>query len=79
MEYHHQNLNEAGLKALEENEHQRYRAITMSIDPNQFKDIENDIEDFLRKLKSKYNSDKIVNNQLFKFNFQAYPLTKKLD
>lgn len=78
-QYHYQNLKEAQQKSLESNENQRFRAITMSVDPNQFEEITNDIEDFLRKLKSKYNSDKIVNHQLFKFNLQTYPLTKKVN
>lgn len=77
--YHHQTLSEAQQALLLEDELKRFRSVLMALDVDNFKDIKNDLEDFLRKLKSKYGTTEIKNKKLCKINFQIYPVTDTID
>jgi hypothetical protein len=54
----------------------RCRSVLMPVSEVQQNDLKNDIEDFLKKMKAKYGSDKIKNKKLFKINLHAFPITE---
>lgn len=76
-EYYKNTLTEAQNHLLSPREDKHFRSVTMAIHPDQVEEAKQEMEDLIRKFKSKYASTEIENKSLYRINLNLYPLTKK--
>lgn len=60
-------------------EDKHYRSLTLAIDPSRVDEAKTEMEDLIRKLKSKYAALEIKDKSLYRINLQLYPITKKVN
>ena len=73
--YHTLTLKEAITQVEKNDEASSFRSVLFSLNKNHFPEMKNDLEDFIRKIKSKYGSEELESKELFQMNLQIYPLT----
>lgn len=54
-----------------------FRGVFLGISESDMPEVRKDLEDFIRKIKSKYTSKQISDKKLVKFNFNYYPISEK--
>lgn len=76
--FHHKNLIESADHVLQPEYESICRSVMFSLSQEMTQEFKNDVESFIRKLKTKYGSDEIQGKKLIKINLHAFPLTKPI-
>ena len=53
----------------------KFRSIYLSLSAQNYEKLSQDMESFIQKIKNKYANKSIKNKNIYKINFQAYPVT----
>lgn len=53
----------------------RFRSVYFSVEENQFDELKTEVEEFLKKLRKKFGSEKLNGKSLVKLNLQTYPVS----
>lgn len=78
--FHQKTCEEASMKIGQDNgEFKRFRSITFTLGPEKKAEFLDEVDLFLNKMKHKFGSDELKDNDLVKMNLQAYSIIKNGD
>ncbi len=76
LNFHENALNEAILSNRMDQMEKIFRSLILAFNNQDFEALSEDVESFINKVKHKYSTKELNDNSLFRFNIQAYKVTK---
>lgn len=74
--FYSKSLAEASEALSQKQIYKKFRSLILAIDPCEYNYLEDEIEQFANKLKSRFASNNLKNKHLVKFHFQSYQVSK---
>lgn len=77
--YHNNSLLEAIKAQKLEAQIRRFRSLILPLNEDEFSDLLEEVEIFVKKTLSKYNADELLVRRLFQMNINVFPVTQKVE